>query len=105
MDQRLRCYAQRYGDAWHVICTDLDIAADGSTLVEAKSALIACVDLYLEGVAGLPADQLRQAMTRRAPWHVRTKMAVLAWLHKSRGRRASSRAFVLDCSAMVPAHA
>lgn len=105
MDQGLRCYAQRYGDAWHAICTDLDVAADGSTLVEAKAALTACVDLYLEGVARLPANQLRQAMTRRAPWHVRSRMSLLAWLQKTRGRRASSLAFVLDFPAAVPAHA
>ena len=105
MDLLLRCYAQRYGDAWHAICTDLDVAADGSTLEEAKAALVGCVGLYLEGVEGLAADELRRAMTRRTPWHVRTKMASLALLHKPRGHRASSQAFVLDFSPPIPVHA
>lgn len=105
MSLLLRCYAQRYGNLWHAMCTDLDIAADGATLEEAKAALATCVDLYLEGVEGLATDDLHRAMTRRAPWHVRTKMALLAWLQRSRGRNASSLAFVLDFPAPIPVHA
>ncbi len=105
MNLLLRCYARRYGDLWHAICTDLDIAADGATLEEARGALSACVDLYLEGVEGLAADEMHRAMTRRAPWHVRTRMALLAWLHKSRGRNAGSLSFVLDFPAPIPVHA
>ena len=105
MNLPLRCYAQRYGNLWHAICTDLDIAADGSTLEEAKVALAACVDLYIEGVVGLADDERRRAMARRAPWHVHTKLALLAWLHKSHRYHAAALAFVLDSSGPVPVHA
>lgn len=99
MSLLLRCYARRHGNLWHAVCTDLDIAADGATLEEARTALAGCVDLYLEAVEGLVADERRRAMTRRAPWHVRAKLALLAWLQRSRGRHATALAFVLDLPA------
>ncbi len=101
----LQCYAQRQGNRWHAICVDLDVAADGATLEEAKAALVACVELYLEGVEGLAADDRHRAMTRRAPWYVCAKMALLAWLQRSRGRHATAFAFVLDFTAPIAVHA
>lgn len=101
----LRCYAQRHGNLWHAICVDCDVAADGATLEEAKAALAACVELYLEGVEELAAVERHRAMVRRAPWHVRVKLAFLAWLQRSRGRHATALAFVLDFPTPIAVHA
>ena len=95
MTLTLRCYARRYGRVWHAICTDLDIAADGASFPEARASLLACVELYLEGVTELPPDQQRQFLTRRSPWYVRLKMALLAALHFAHRGESRPRRFVL----------
>ena len=105
MTQFLRCFAQRQGNRWHAICVDFDVAADGATLEEAKVALAACVELYLEAVEELPADERHRAMARRAPLHVRVKLAFLAWLQGLRGHHATTLAFVLDFPAPIAVHA
>ena len=105
MNLFLRCYAQRHGKLWHAICVDFDVAADGATLEEARTALAACVELYLEAVEELAVDERHRAMARRAPWLVRVKLAFLAWLQRSRGRHATALAFVLDLPAPIAVHA
>ena len=91
----LRCYARRYGRVWHAICTDLDIAADGASFPDARASLLACVELYLEGVTDLPPDQQRRFLTRRSPWYVRLKMALLATLRFAHRWEIRPRRFVL----------
>ncbi|MCY3622147.1 MAG: hypothetical protein OXH68_10605 [Gammaproteobacteria bacterium] len=103
MNLTLRCYARVCGDQWHAICTDLDVAADGATLEEAKASLAACIELYLEGIGDMPADERHRLLTRRAPWHVRTKMALLSFLQRPQGRGATSLGFVLQPHLTVPA--
>ena len=103
MNLTLRCYARICGNQWHAICTDLDVAADGASLEEAKASLAACIELYLEGIEGMPADERQRILTRRAPWHVRAKMAALSFLHRQQGERATSLGFVLEPNLPVPA--
>ena len=42
MNLTLRCYARVCENQWHAICTDLDVAADGPSVEEAKASLAAC---------------------------------------------------------------
>lgn len=105
MSLSLRCGAHRHGVRWHAICVDLDIAADGATLDDARVALAECVALYLDAVEGMPADERRRAMARRAPWHVRAKMALLAWVQKSRGCHATAVVFFLGFPALIAVRA
>ena len=96
MDLRFRCYAQEHGQRWHAICTDLNIAADGDSFREAKASLRTCIELYLEGVADLPAIEQHRFLRRRAPWHVRARLAFLARFHRPHPRRVSSQGFFLQ---------
>ena len=96
MTLTLRCYAHRYGRLWHAICTDLDIAADGASFQDARASLLACIELYLEGVTGLPPDRQHRFLTRRSPWYVRLKMALLAALRFAHREESRPRRFMLQ---------
>lgn len=82
----LRCYAYGDGDGWGAVCTDLDIAVDGSSLDDVKASLAACIELYLEGVAESPPEERPRLLARRSPWRLRARLAGLAWLRGVPGR-------------------
>ena len=92
----LQCYARPHGNQWHAICTDLDIAADGASLEEARASLAVCVELYLESAEALPAEDRRRWLTRSAPWHVRWSMALLSALHWPLRSGTPPLSFVLE---------
>ncbi len=101
----LQCYARQCGDRWHAICTDLDIAVDGSSLQEAKASLVTCVELYLEGALALSAEDKRRWLSRKAPWYVRAQMALLSVLHRLRAGGKAPLRFVLESDGLTLAHA
>ena len=103
MTLTLRCYACRYGPQWHAICTDLDIAVDGPSYPNARASLADCIELYLEGVVELAPAEQRRFLTRRSPWYVRAKMAILTLSHLVRRDEERPRVFVLQSH--VPATA
>ena len=72
----VQCYAYGPGERWHGICVDLDIAVDGASFQEVRRSLATSIEMYVETVAGLPAEEQRCLLTRRAPWHVRTSLAI-----------------------------
>ena len=88
----LRCYAYGSDRNWEAICVDLDVASFGASLEEAKASLAACIELYVEGVEELPADEQRRLLARRSPWYVRAK---LTWLTRRRGGDARPLRFTL----------
>ena len=98
----LRCYAYGRDGDWEAICTDLDIAVFGASLPEVEASLRTAVDLYLETVSELPDEERRRLLARRAPLHVRAKLATLTWLQRLRGHRDRRQGFVLQ--PQVPAH-
>ena len=102
MNLTLRCFALAYGNQWHAICTDLDVAADGDSFDEARASLATCIELYLDGIDELPAPEQGRLLNRKSPWHVRAKMATLSWLHRLRGHNASSLGFVLESHTPIP---
>ncbi|MCZ0942791.1 MAG: hypothetical protein OXJ53_07035 [Gammaproteobacteria bacterium] len=71
---------------------------------EAKASLATCVELYLEGAEALPAEDRRRWLTRKAPWHVRARMALLGILHRLRGGGAVPLNFVLESDGLTLAH-
>ena len=103
MSLALRCYAYRDGETWEAICVDLDIATFAATLDEVKASLAACIEMYLEGIDELPVEERRRFLTRKAPWHVRTKLATMAWLSKRRNDTRHPLQFTLQ--SRIPAHA
>lgn len=94
----LRCYAHRRGQQWHAICLDLDVAVDGQSFPAVVASLQTCIDLYLERVAELPAQERRCFLTRRAPWRVRASSAISIRLHRLNlegARERNARSFLL----------
>lgn len=100
----LRCYARQCGDRWHAICTDLDIAADGASLQEAKASLVACVELYLEGAEALSDEDKRRWLSRKVPRYVRAQMALLSALHRLRAGGEAPLRFFLESDELTLAH-
>ena len=96
MNLAFKCYAYRDGYRWSAICTDLDIAVDGDSFEDARESLTACIELYLDGLDELPAEEKRRFLTRKAPLHVRAKLAILTAFHGGvRNRAARLRQFTL----------
>lgn len=79
MERELRCYAYGGGTEWQALCVDLDIAVQGVSFDEARSSLATAIDMYLETVADLPAEERTAFLARRSPWHVRVRFAIMAW--------------------------
>lgn len=80
------CYAYgRPGDV-EAICVDLDIAVQGKSITEVRSMLNEAIASYVEDALAEPPEVAKALLSRRAPWHVRTRLALLTnWLRlKSR---------------------
>ena len=88
-DLKLRCYAYRRGASWEAICIDLNVAVCGNSHQEVRTSLRTAVDLYLETVADLPTAEQDGFLSRRAPWHTRAKLAILASLSALRRDRSA----------------
>ena len=69
------CYAWRIDNQeWEAICTDLDIAAQGTSLEDAKRELEAAVSVYIEYVLTLPEDEIGQFLNRKSPLSLRIRL-------------------------------
>ncbi len=67
----LRGFVERRGDWWQAVCIDLDIAAQGKSLEEAKALMDEMVRTYLESLSEYaPADR-RRFLNRKSPLSVR----------------------------------
>lgn len=80
MNRDLKCYVWGRRQVWEAICVDLDIAVSGDSAAEVEDALKVAVEGYLEAVAEMPPQDRQQLLHRRAPWHVRAKLAAQACL-------------------------
>ena len=99
----LQCYSRQCGGQAYAICTDLDIAADGPSLEEARASLVTCVELYLERAEALSADNRHRWLTRKAPRHIRAHMALLNALHRLRGGEEVSLSFTIGWNGVMVA--
>lgn len=97
-----RYYAYERDGIWHAICTDLNIAVDGGSAREAEESLETAIELYLETVAELPVGEHRRFLARRAPWHVRFRLAAASWLRGLRGADTGPRRSVFKPLAFGP---
>ncbi len=86
MSLTFRCYVYGAGRSWEAICVDLDIATAGASDGEARRRLAECIGMYLESLTEMPTDERRKLLERRAPWHVRARLSVMAWLSGLRGQ-------------------
>ena len=95
MSLKFRCYSYGNGENWEAVCVDLDIAVFGASANEVEEALDRCIQMYLERVADLPPEERRRFLTRKSPWYVRFKLALMTWLYSLRGTGDRSREFTL----------
>lgn len=102
MSRTLRCYAYRTDRVWEAICVDFDIATFGDSLDAVKESLVTCIELYLEEIEELPATEQRRFLTRRAPWHVRARLAVMTRLGGLRCNTRRSLQFALRVANPMP---
>ena len=98
---RLRCYAYGRDSSWEAICVDLNIAVFGTTFREVEASLRTAIDVYLETVAELPTAEQQAFLSRRAPWHVRARLAFAAWFYGLAGRQYRPRRFFLASQSFV----
>ena len=64
----LRCLADKSNGQWQAFCLDLDLAAQGETLDEAKAKLEAQISEYVfDALAGEDQEYADQLLSRRAP--------------------------------------
>lgn len=100
MTKTLKCYAWgRHGD-WEAICVDLDIAVSGRSLHEVVSLIEEAVDSYIKDA--MQEDSLDRArlLSRKAPWHVRARLALMSAYASLRAPREDGHAtFGVTCRA------
>ena len=71
------CYAWCLDDQeWEAICTDLDIAAQGTSLDDAKRELEAAVAAYVEYVLTLPEEEVSGFLNRKSPLGLRLRLGI-----------------------------
>ena len=63
----VRCMAHREGDLWVAVCLDYSLAAQASSLREARSKLHAQIVDYVSNAFTVDAERAEELLTRRAP--------------------------------------
>lgn len=102
MERAFRCYAHGGGTEWRALCVDLDIAVQGASFEEVRSSLATAIEMYLETVAELPAEERPAFLSRRSPWHVRVKLSIMAFFQSLFGRQRS-HGFIFRPHMSIPA--
>ena len=96
----LTCYAVKRSDGWEAICVDFDIAVQGDSFSDVTHRLGQALQSYVQYINSLPNDEAKAAfITRRAPWHVRARMAlsvILTLLFHS-GDDGKRQSFAVAC--------
>lgn len=101
----VRCMARQEGDVWVALCLDFTLAAQGSTLAEARSRLHEQIASYVREACTVDAMHGAELLTRRASicdW-VAYEFARLRW-RLQRFSRGSAKAYC-EPLPLVPAGA
>jgi predicted RNase H-like HicB family nuclease len=103
MSERVyRCYAFGTNGNWQGICVDLDISVQGSSFREVLDLLDEAITTYVDDALAEGEGISERLLARRAPWHVRVKLAFSSALHILRIDRNDDQ---LTASFDVPCHA
>jgi len=97
------CYVRGQADSWEAICVDLDIAVQGRSEDEVRELMLEAVRSYVEDAKTEAPDVAEQLLSRRAPWHVRGRLALEAAFHQVRTRLHGPRT-VSTSNFNVPCH-
>lgn len=103
MNERVfRCYASGIQGDWEAICVDLDISVQGGSFKEVLDFMGAAVESYVDDALAESPSDAKRLLARRAPWHVRVKLALSSALHILRLDRDDDR---LTANFDIPCHA
>lgn len=84
MKRSFHCYAYGRPGDFEAICVDLDIAVQGKSMADVRRLLDEAITSYVEDATAESPDQARQLLSRRSPWHVRAKLALMLFFFKLR---------------------
>lgn len=97
----VRCIARRDGDVYVALCLDFTLAAQGSTLEEARDKLHAQIASYVRDAFGVDRQHAAELLTRKAPlWH-RLQFRICEW--RARVRPALQRFVYNEALPLQPA--
>ena len=99
MDLKLKCYVHGGAASWEAICVDLNVAVCGNSQREVRASLCKAVDMYLQTVAALPTIEQDGFLSRRAPWHTRTRLAISTWFSALGRERNRFQTFIFQSGA------
>ena len=83
MKNTATCYAWLHSGKWEAICVDYDLTAQGSSLEEVREELGDAIETFLSRVRELPSPDQARLLNRKAPFALRTRLAVLCWLSRA----------------------
>ena len=81
-NDQLTCYAYADGNEWEAICVNFDVVVNANSFEEVTASLIHSLRLFAETVSELPPEERRRFLERRTSWHVRTRLAVMAFFFR-----------------------
>lgn len=82
--RRVQCYAHGKPGNWEAICVDLDIAVQGTSFDEVQTILNEAIAGYIKDALAEDERHARALLTRRAPFHLRLKLALAYVAHTIR---------------------
>jgi len=71
----VRCIAEGHSGQWEAVCLDFDLAVQGASFDEVQKRLVEAIAAYLEYVRDLPEKERAAFLRRKAPWHMRFRLA------------------------------
>ncbi len=77
MKNAATCYAWGRSGNWEAICVDYDLTAQGESLEEVRQELGDAIETFLSRVRELPKSEQAKLLDRKAPFALRTRLAVL----------------------------
>ncbi len=97
----LSCYAEDKPGQWGAFCLDFDLAVQGESFEDVYRDLKIAIEMYLEYVEGLPAEERDSFLQRKAPLSLRLGFlwfAIRSTLFgKSENSDKSHAEFLLPC--------
>ena len=76
----LRYYAWGRGADWQAICTDLDLAVQGTSLPEIQEEIGNAIDTYLEYLSELPKEERDRLFKQKSPLSLRMSLRLKCWI-------------------------
>lgn len=81
-DLLLRCYIIKYKDQWQAFCIDLNLAAQGDSLIEVKAKLESMIETYVyDALVGDDKEYADQLLNRKAPFKFQLTYYAILFLH------------------------